>query len=748
MPQHATIRFSPHLQTQNQHCQHDQRIPTSQRIKRYVHCQQHHRLARTNGANATYAPAARTTGKMADFDAGLEEALAASTLEALAREVSAERRTVEDAHFRQAVAASMAEPPPLAREVSHDDGTLHRSDEFDVTPMFGLLSRHGGERIRLFGLQHGVKLLLKHPDGTPVCPKRATTELPHGYCGTSRRHAPVFLVIEGTRTALEVAVPVFQKEVLENPNAWRARVHARWEETAFVFVDNCNIFINAQYPHEGSEREHDIRLSVPKLCDVVRFGRHPKVQVVVGSCSGARAPSWQKPYEKEGFSVHLEEARGGGQQMVDDVIHAQAMAALCKNFGKGRLSQTLVLLTGDGNGNHGRTTFPGIVAEAMKHNAQREANGNEPLWSVEIISWERALSDSMKALRDAYPDYISIRLLDLYRSYVTFRDQQRLTQVADVSRRQSNKGAATKGKGVGAKGKGVGAGAKGKGAGAKGKGNRAVGHCQHGTYCIKFDCPSMHPYYRVRPCQFVSTQAGCTNPDCTFLHPKDYHRGWHARGGADKRGGGRGRGGSGRGGACAAVSHRAEAKLAAALALKTFVTAQGGSLRACELGQPSGPNTPPSFYALFPEHKLVIQRKVRQFCEEFPQYLSFEAASVPAHHTIAVVVQPPVQPPPPPGEVADSALESSSEPPEAVGAEAVSSSTSSDGVEAASSSASSDGGEDTDCIICMEQERSLDICLWPCRHRHFCKDCADELLSQGMDCPVCRATVEEVLVLY
>ncbi len=60
------------------------------------------------------------------------------------------------------------------------------------------------------------------------------------------------------------------------------------------------------------------------------------------------------------------------------------------------------------------------------------------------------------------------------------------------------------------------------------------------------------------------------------------------------------------------------------------------------------------------------------------------------------------------------------------------------------------GGEDTascdECAICMDQLRCLDICLWPCRHRHFCRDCADTLVSQP--CPICRCPVTEVLSLY
>ena len=47
--------------------------------------------------------------------------------------------------------------------------------------------------------------------------------------------------------------------------------------------------------------------------------------------------------------------------------------------------------------------------------------------------------------------------------------------------------------------------------------------CSHGDRCVRFHCENSHPPHRNRPCQFVAGPSGCTNPACTFLHPKDYH---------------------------------------------------------------------------------------------------------------------------------------------------------------------------------------------------------------------------------
>ena len=72
----------------------------------------------------------------------------------------------------------------MQRSISQDHN-LYNSDEFvdpfDVTSIFGLISKHGGERLRVFGLECGVKLLLKHADtGTSVRPKSDSSQSRHG----------------------------------------------------------------------------------------------------------------------------------------------------------------------------------------------------------------------------------------------------------------------------------------------------------------------------------------------------------------------------------------------------------------------------------------------------------------------------------------------------------------------------------------------------------------------------------------
>lgn len=100
----------------------------------------------------------------------------------------------------------------------------------DITTVFGLLAKHGGERIRQFELEYGVRFSMCHPNGYRVKPERVTRQNPLGYCGTMSRGMPVLLRMSGTPTALQVAVAVFRALVLGNTAAYRTMCHARWNE--------------------------------------------------------------------------------------------------------------------------------------------------------------------------------------------------------------------------------------------------------------------------------------------------------------------------------------------------------------------------------------------------------------------------------------------------------------------------------------------------------------------------------------
>lgn len=47
--------------------------------------------------------------------------------------------------------------------------------------------------------------------------------------------------------------------------------------------------------------------------------------------------------------------------------------------------------------------------------------------------------------------------------------------------------------------------------------------------------------------------------------------------------------------------------------------------------------------------------------------------------------------------------------------------------------------DDTDCIICMENE--YDVVMVPCGHYCMCNECANKILNSTSKCPICRQGV-------
>jgi hypothetical protein len=712
----------------------------------------------------------------------LEEALRFSS--ALHAEIQME----EERKMNEAIAASIVAAQEQSTTIeehimSQDDGRLLRSDVIDITSVFGLVSRHGGERLRLLGLQWGVTLLLKHSDGTPILPKRATSTFP-GYKGTSRNDDRCLMEMVGTSTALMIAVKAFQKEVLENSTGFRAMCHARWNENAFLVVDNSSTFISAQYG-DGGERDLGVRVSIPGLCDVVRGGRNPRLQFAAGSHCGAGSPAWKSAYEKEGFEVYVEKRHHSSGEK--EMLLEKAMSVLNADFGRGELSQTIILLSGDGR------TFPGVVDRFMQHNADREASGRYPLWNVEIVTWRRAMSKEMEVLRDAYPGYISIRYLDEHRAYVTYRDDSRL-DVAPLAKGGKGKGKEQpKGACVTyrahsrwdvapiAKGKGP---EKSKGAYgsiSNGKG-RGRGHCttlwegtwQGGLHYFgqdgerngftggrgasrgegsstserkasasgrgigRHEGSSISQANRKGGFRYGGKGQG-TSWDGKHERYKeggsDWQKSWQNQASilCDGKGGNASKGRRHEINSIMPVPvlsftvYSNETKLSALAVLKLFVSKQGGSLLGVELRQ---------FYDAHPDCKDVIKKcKIKELCNDFPdQGLRFEGGASPADHRIVITERDTEE-----GDGTSSASLFSD-------AELDTSPIVVEGPQIEDCFENSEGEEDNDCIICMAVERSQELFLSPCRHRGFCHECARMFVSQP--CPVCRTNVMEVLNLY
>lgn len=111
----------------------------------------------------------------------------------------------------------------------------------------------------------------------------------------------------------------------------------------------------------GPQRDLSRRIDVRNIVDLVTKHRTPSRQVVVGSSPAPQHPMWDT-FREMGFeTTHLHkvlQASGKStEEAVDDVIHAAMLRDAGRQYPQ---SRTMILLTGDGNNNSHRTSFPEV----------------------------------------------------------------------------------------------------------------------------------------------------------------------------------------------------------------------------------------------------------------------------------------------------------------------------------------------------------------------------------------------------
>ena len=128
-------------------------------------------------------------------------------------------------------------------------------------------------------------------------------------------------------------------------------------------------------------------VDIDALIRVVQRGRWAEKQLVVGS-GYPGAGRWGH-YKKAGFEVQvMQRAEGGKEVGVDDTLHAAILNEARKNF---REPRTMVLVTGDGNANGGRVSFPQAAEVALQSG-----------WKVEVWAWNYSTSAAWRSFQDAY----------------------------------------------------------------------------------------------------------------------------------------------------------------------------------------------------------------------------------------------------------------------------------------------------------------------------------------------------------
>ncbi|CAF4027515.1 unnamed protein product [Rotaria sordida] len=194
-----------------------------------------------------------------------------------------------------------------------------------------------------------------------------------------------------------------------------------------IVVDNSNLFIGAQLG-QGINGQQDaaIRINVGNLVQIIEENKNLqdiKTRIVGGSTPPRTSRVWDE-WEKCNYKCLLgDRSMFNKEVFLDDMLHSQIQNLILKNLShRGNIQQILILISGDGNANNNRTSFPDIVTIALEHG-----------WTVELWSWKASLSTKFSAIQRKYPSKMKIKHLDPYRSKITFKQQSQQKQQQPVN---------------------------------------------------------------------------------------------------------------------------------------------------------------------------------------------------------------------------------------------------------------------------------------------------------------------------
>ena len=183
------------------------------------------------------------------------------------------------------------------------------------------------------------------------------------------------------RAWCEAKVASFRQQVSTRPAAQpapRTGIH--------VFVDYSNVLLGARHASRD--------LDVERLISFIEGGREARQRFVAGSQTAEQA---RAVWERRGYTVATD-PRSGQERFVDEALHSSIMDAVSRSFADGRV---LVLVSGDGNANSGRTTFPECVNLALRND-----------WHVELFAWRGSTSGVYTRFEREYPGAFRVRQLD------------------------------------------------------------------------------------------------------------------------------------------------------------------------------------------------------------------------------------------------------------------------------------------------------------------------------------------------
>ena len=179
-------------------------------------------------------------------------------------------------------------------------------------------------------------------------------------------------------------------------------------DSVFIYWDNSNIFIGAQYvamEREGQGARSRVRIHFDHLLELARAERPIEHATAVGSVPPELRHVWNR-LENAGVTAQLLE-RGslhGREQGVDQALQT---AMLRDGFDYNGNPGTAVMLTGDGAG----------FDDGVGFHADLERMRRRRGWRMEVLSWRHSCNRRMREWAEANGTFVT---LDDFYDSVTF----------------------------------------------------------------------------------------------------------------------------------------------------------------------------------------------------------------------------------------------------------------------------------------------------------------------------------------
>ena len=198
-----------------------------------------------------------------------------------------------------------------------------------------------------------------------------------------------------------INIDIFTTEVIECEEVFFSSISSRRQEKISVFIDHSNILC--------TDSSSSGRVSIQELILALVDLRDPVKKVVVGSygSTGSSSSGTSRDYERAGFEVYFQARHNSKEVCVDELLHGQIALELLKTYNTRR---TMVLVTGDGNANSGRSTFPSVVEQALKSG-----------WFVEVYSWRAGCSTVWVDFERNYVSDFKLFFLEELERHITYK---------------------------------------------------------------------------------------------------------------------------------------------------------------------------------------------------------------------------------------------------------------------------------------------------------------------------------------